>query len=209
MRKPFHQDFPLTQTFANKFILNGVDVYAQYGLKGHNGLDYGLPNGTDVLAPHGGKVIEVFHEGSIGYGLYIKIENDKEGSVLAHLSGTLVSVGNIVVEGQLIAHSGNTGNSTAPHLHWGYYLFPRNRQNGYAGFIDQILLLNNNMYKGYDLTNRESMKIAVDILVRVQQGEFVGKEEGLQKRIDELEKKIGEQRSAGQKAFDVLKSLLG
>ncbi len=46
-----------------------------------------------------------------------------------------------------------------------------------------------NMYKGYDLANPESMKVAVDILVRVQQGEFVDKskyDEALSK-IKELE----------------------
>lgn len=181
MRKPFNGDFPLTQDFGNKFfkIVNGVkiDVYAQYGLKGHNGLDYGLPTGTLIVAPHNGKVIETGDEGNIGYGKYIKVENSKEGSVLAHLKEFRVVVGQNVDEGQAIALSDNTGNSTGPHLHWGYYLFPRNRQNGYAGFIDQLPLIQtaSNIYKGYDLSNQESMKVAVDVLVRVQQGEFVDK----------------------------------
>lgn len=135
MQKPFHQDFPLTQGFGE----NPAN-YAQFNLKGHNGLDYGLPTGTDVIAPHSGKVIEVAFDAG-GYGLYIKIENNKEGSVLAHLKDNLVSVGTTVTEGQLIAHSDNTGNSTGPHLHWGYYLFPRDRNNGYAGFINQLPLL--------------------------------------------------------------------
>lgn len=135
MRKPFHENWPLTQKFGE----NPAN-YSQFGLKGHNGLDYGLPTGTDVIAPHSGKVIEVSYD-QYGYGTYIKIENDKEGSVLAHLKESLVSIGTNVTEGQLIAHSDNTGNSTGPHLHWGYYLFPRDRTNGYAGFIDQLPLL--------------------------------------------------------------------
>ena len=135
MQKPFHQDFALTQGFGE----NPAN-YAQFGLKGHNGLDYGLPTGTDVIAPHAGKIIEVAYDAG-GYGNYIKIENDKEGSVLAHLKESLVSIGTVVTEGQLIAHSDNTGNSTGPHLHWGYYLFPRDRQNGYNGFINQLPLL--------------------------------------------------------------------
>lgn len=138
---PFSGNFPLTQRFGNKFILNGVDVYAQYGLAGHNGLDYGLPSNTQIIAPHGGKIIEVVDEGDIGYGKYIKIENDKEGSVIAHLGSFQVKVGDTVSEGQPIALSDNSGNSTGPHLHWGYYLFPRNRQNGYAGFINQLPLI--------------------------------------------------------------------
>lgn len=137
MRLPFNGTYPLTQGFGNKLILNGKDVYAQYGLQGHNGHDYGTPTGTAILAPHSGKVLEVADEGKIGYGKYIKIENDKEGSVLAHLKEQLVKVGETVSEGQLIAFSDNTGNSTGAHLHWGYYRLPRNRSNGYAGFIDQ------------------------------------------------------------------------
>ena len=135
MKKPFHENWPLTQGFGEN-----PASYAKFGLKGHNGLDYGLPTGTDVIAPHAGKIIEVAYDAT-GYGYYIKIENNKEGSVLAHLKESLVSVGSTVTEGQLIAHSDNTGNSTGPHLHWGYYLFPRDRANGYAGFINQLPLL--------------------------------------------------------------------
>ena len=132
---PFRGNYPLTQGFG----LNPTD-YAKFGIKGHNGLDYGLPTGTQVIAPHGGKVIEVTNDPA-GYGNYIKIENDKEGSVMAHLKVFQVQVGQEVNEGQPIALSDNTGNSTGPHLHWGYFTKPRNRQNGYAGFIDQLPLL--------------------------------------------------------------------
>lgn len=135
MRKPFEGDFRLTQGFGEN-----PDMYARFGMKGHNGLDYGLPTGTQVLAPHSGKVIEAASDPT-GYGNYLKIESDIEGSVLAHLKTFEVKVGDQVNEGQLVAYSNNTGNSTGPHLHWGYYQFPRNRQNGYAGFIDQLPLL--------------------------------------------------------------------
>jgi len=114
-----------------------------------------------------------------------------------------VKVGDTVQEGQLVALSDNTGNSTGAHLHWGYYKFPRDRGNGFAGFIDQLPLLTNtpnqpidNMYKGYDLTNRESMKVAIDVLVRVQAGEFVDKTTYiadtnlLKKELEEANKKI-------------------
>jgi len=131
MRKPFDGDYRVTQIFG----VNPQD-YAQFGMKGHNGIDYALPTGTHVLAPHSGKVIEATLD-PVGYGLYIKIENDIEGSVLAHFKEFRVGVGDTVTEGQLIAFSDNSGNSTGPHLHWGYYRFPRDRSNGYAGFIDQ------------------------------------------------------------------------
>lgn len=135
MIKPFRGDFRLTQGFGEN-----PASYAKFGLKGHNGLDYGLPTGTDIIAPHSGKVVEASFDAG-GYGLYLKIENDKEGSILAHLKDNLVSIGTEVSEGQLIAHSDNTGNSTGPHLHWGYYNIPRDRTNGYSGCINQISLI--------------------------------------------------------------------
>jgi murein DD-endopeptidase MepM/ murein hydrolase activator NlpD len=136
MRKPFEGNFPITQTFGNKLVLNGVDFYAQWGLKGHNGIDYGTPTGTEILAPHKGTIKEAYFDEN-GYGWYVKIENDIEGSVLGHMLSLSVKVGDTVEEGQKVGISDNTGASTGPHLHWGYYRFPRDRNNGYNGYIDQ------------------------------------------------------------------------
>lgn len=137
MRKPFDGEYPLTQAFNDPCCR---DAYAKFGLQGHNGQDYGMPTGTKVVAPHGGKVIEATLDPR-GYGLYLKIENNIEGSVLAHLKEFRVGIGDTVLEGQMVAYSNNSGNSTGPHLHWGYYRLPRNRQNGFAGFIDQAPFL--------------------------------------------------------------------
>lgn len=135
MTKPFRTNFPITQLFGvNK------ETYSRFGLQGHNGIDYGMPVGTEIVAPHSGKVLEAYFDAT-GYGLYLKIENEKEGSVLAHLSEHFVSIGTDVMEGQLIAKSGNTGFSTGPHLHWGWYLKPRDRSNGFNGFQDQLVLM--------------------------------------------------------------------
>jgi murein DD-endopeptidase MepM/ murein hydrolase activator NlpD len=87
MRSPVKKEF-VTQAF-------GVNPsrYAQWGLKGHSGIDYRafLPNGercyeggkSEVFAPHNGKILEYALDAN-GYGNYIKIENDNEGSVLGH-----------------------------------------------------------------------------------------------------------------------------
>lgn len=99
-------------------------------------MDYGCPAWTPVLAPHKGKVVEAAYDAS-GYGNYVKIDDGEQGSVLAHLSKISVAVGADVSEGSVIGYSGNTGNSTGAHLHWGYYRNPRNRNNGFNGFIDQ------------------------------------------------------------------------
>jgi len=137
MRLPFNGDFRLSQGFGQN-----PDMYKKYNLLGHNGLDYALPTGTPVVAPHKGVVKEAVFD-PLGYGWYIKIESDTEGSTLAHLlEGSFsVKVGDHVDEGQRLASSNNSGFSTGPHLHWGYYTLPRNRQNGYSGYIDQEPLL--------------------------------------------------------------------
>lgn len=132
MNKPFKGEFRITQGFGEN-----PASYSQFGLKGHNGIDYGCPMGTDIIAAHSGKVIEATNDPS-GYGNYIKIENDQEGSLYAHLKSFKVAVGDSVSEGQVIGISNNTGNSTGPHLHFGYFKKPRDRKNGYAGYIDPM-----------------------------------------------------------------------
>lgn len=173
MRSPVKKIY-ITQ----KFGVN-PDAYAKFGLKGHNGIDYRafLPNGercyeggkSEVFAPHDGKIIENVFDAN-GYGWYVKIENDNEGSVLAHFSSqSPLKVGTNVQEGHFIGFQGTTGNSTGIHLHWGYYKKPRDRSNGYGGFINQGGLYDPwgetmaTTYKGLDLTNQDSMKVAVDI----------------------------------------------
>ena len=132
MRKPFDGNFALTQDWNDKRYRSS---YAQFGILGHNGEDYGVPLGTRIVAPHGGKIIEAQFDP--GYGFYVKIEDQFQGSVLAHLSKISPKVGDVLIERDEIGFSGNTGNSTAPHLHWGYYRLPRNRENGFLGYIDQ------------------------------------------------------------------------
>jgi len=132
MKRPFKGMYPVTQEWGNDLVINGVHIYAQFGLKGHNGVDYGCPTETPIIAPHGGKVIEAAFD-KYGYGMYVKIENDIEGSILAHLKSFVVNPGDIITEGTQIGLSDNTGNSTGPHLHWGYFRKPRNKTDGYSG----------------------------------------------------------------------------
>ena len=84
---------------------------------GHNGLDFGIPVGTSVEATMSGKVI---HAGwnDQGYGNLVIVENGSYRTYYAHLSSIPVSVGDIVTAGTTIGLSGNTGNSTGPHLHY-------------------------------------------------------------------------------------------
>ncbi len=136
--------YPFKKVFiTQKWGVNG-DVYARFGFKGHNGVDLRLfdENGNKastalVFAPHDGVVRERRNDED-GYGLYLKIESDVEGSILGHLKEFKVGINKHVKQGDLIAIADNTGWSTGAHLHWGYYRLPRNRNNGYGGTIDPI-----------------------------------------------------------------------
>ncbi len=98
----------------------------------HTGVDIGMPEGTEILAGHDGTVTLAGNAG--GYGLCVAIEGEAyEGHTLTtkygHCSQILVSVGQEVKAGDVIAKVGNTGNSTGPHLHLevlvdGQYLNP-------------------------------------------------------------------------------------
>lgn len=83
----------------------------------HEGVDISVPVGTAVMASCGGTVIRAGW-GS-GYGRLICIQHpDGRETRYGHLSKILVSAGQTVKQGQKIALSGNTGNSTGPHLHF-------------------------------------------------------------------------------------------
>lgn len=127
------------------------DVYSKFGMKGHNGLDYGIPTGTPIYAATDG-VVKVMDSGVGGYGLHIKQRNPYKACecVYGHLSKMNVSSGARVNMGDLIGWSGNTGFSSGPHLHFGYrFLKPSKNDdvftwsvleydNGFYGYIDPI-----------------------------------------------------------------------
>jgi murein DD-endopeptidase MepM/ murein hydrolase activator NlpD len=81
----------------------------------HTGVDYAVPVGTDVLAVADGEITNANWGRSYGTQLVQKL--DGGWFIYAHLSKALVKPGDKVKAGQVIAKSGNTGNSTGPHLH--------------------------------------------------------------------------------------------
>ncbi|MBP9749636.1 MAG: peptidoglycan DD-metalloendopeptidase family protein [Candidatus Pacebacteria bacterium] len=109
----------ITQYFGNTaFAQSGA-----YNGNGHNGIDFGIPQGTKILAALGGKVVETGNTdavpGCMSYGKWILLQHANGLSTLyAHLSAVSVTTGEQVTKGQLIGYSGNTGYSTGPHLHF-------------------------------------------------------------------------------------------
>jgi murein DD-endopeptidase MepM/ murein hydrolase activator NlpD len=84
----------------------------------HEGIDMGAPIGTPVYAAAAGSVIYSGDQVR-GYGNMVVLKHaDGLVTVYAHNSRLLVRVGDTVTLGQEIARVGDTGRSTAPHLHF-------------------------------------------------------------------------------------------
>ena len=98
-------------------IVGGIKTQ---GLHGYNAVDIGTPVGTTLYAAAAGQVIIARASGwNGGYGKYIAISHyNGTQTVYGHLSEVLVSEGETVSQGQVIGLTGNTGNSTGPHLHF-------------------------------------------------------------------------------------------
>ena len=127
---------PITQLFGEN-----PQRYKQWGFPGHNGVDYGIPNGTPVGAAVAGTVAAVAFENG-GYGNYVKLSH-MDGSkpyftYYAHLASAAVSPGQKVKAGATIGFSNNTGASTGPHLHFGVKIDGQNP--AYKGYVDPMPL---------------------------------------------------------------------
>ena len=176
MLKPFKGKFKMTQGFGqnlNKF-------YKKDGKKGHGGVDWAMPNGTPIYAPCDGEVIFTSDPESskrTGWGVTIlsdeifkyKGKNVRMSCLHAHLKeGSLkVKRGNKVKQGELIALSNNTGQSTGPHLHFGIAPLkpdrtPAEPNNGYGGYIDPLPYLNGHIKALQGLLNEHGAKLLVD-----------------------------------------------
>ena len=88
-----------------------------YGNSGHRGTDIPAPEGTPILAAHGGTVIISGWNNS--YGNQVLLDNGAGLSTrYAHMTAAAVSAGETVTAGQVIGYVGNTGDSTGFHLHF-------------------------------------------------------------------------------------------
>jgi murein DD-endopeptidase MepM/ murein hydrolase activator NlpD len=118
---PFLGAFKVTQGWNGKFTHKGP--------KSKYAIDIAMPQGTPIIAVKSGKIVDMKINSTIGgpdpkyrsYANYIRIAHDDGSmSIYVHLMGNSnkFSVGDVVLQGQVIALSGNTGYSTGPHLHF-------------------------------------------------------------------------------------------
>lgn len=110
----------MTQPTALNFVT------CEFGVKGswiagyHTGIDYRAAVGTEIFATRRGKVVTVGWDNA--YGNYVVVQSWHKTKFIrhyyCHLSKFHVKRGERVYAGTSIGLSGNTGNTTAPHLHY-------------------------------------------------------------------------------------------
>ncbi|MBT3756815.1 MAG: M23 family metallopeptidase [Candidatus Cloacimonetes bacterium] len=98
---PIKGDFAISQRYSEE----------------HPALDLAAPKGTEVVAVAAGEILSVYYDDI--YGNVIMIDHLNEYATLyAHLATTFFEGKSTVEKGETIALVGNTGNSSAPHLHY-------------------------------------------------------------------------------------------
>jgi murein DD-endopeptidase MepM/ murein hydrolase activator NlpD len=115
---------PAIQPIANKQLVAiasgfGMRIHPIYKVrKMHTGIDFAAPIGTPVHATADG-VVTVVEVRFSGYGKTVEIDHGFGYKTrYAHMHDFTVHIGQKVKRGELIGYVGNTGLSTAPHLHY-------------------------------------------------------------------------------------------
>ena len=93
-------------------------ISAQYEQGKHDGVDFIAAEGSNILAVADGTVITAEYDKEQGKGFYVRVEHGGYESLCAHCSELLVSAGQQVKAGDVIAKVGSSGLSTGPHLHF-------------------------------------------------------------------------------------------
>lgn len=120
----FLSSMPAIQPISNK-DLKRLSSYFGYRMdpfykvmKFHEGVDFSAPEGTEIYATGDGRIVKVV-KSKRAYGNSVTIDHGfGYETFYAHCEKVLVKKGQKVKRGQVIATVGNTGKSTAPHLHY-------------------------------------------------------------------------------------------
>lgn len=84
--------------------------------KFHDGIDIAVPTGTRIYSPISGTVTKSYYSDSGGNMITVQTESGWTATFM-HMDSRSVSAGQSIQQGQYMGASGNTGNSTGPHLH--------------------------------------------------------------------------------------------
>jgi murein DD-endopeptidase MepM/ murein hydrolase activator NlpD len=123
-KEKLYAAIPAIQPVSNKQLIAlasgfGMRTHPIYKVrKMHTGIDFAASIGTPIYATADGKVVTVDVKFS-GYGKLVEIDHGfGYRSRYAHMHDFAVRAGQTVRRGDLIGYVGNTGVSTAPHLHY-------------------------------------------------------------------------------------------
>lgn len=192
--------YPVDKIYiTQKFGENGV-YYSRYGMEGHNGVDLRTrfddsPDGKRPMhASADGTVYDVRFD-KVGYGRHVRIRHaDGSITLYGHMSEITVKEGQKVKAKEQIGITGNTGDSTGPHVHWEYRPagWESNTDNGYYGAVDPLPFAVEWEHNDYDPSLTERLK--GHLLLQVQEnGELWyvttdGKKEYLGTKEEEYQK---------------------
>lgn len=137
----FKGNFPVSQFYGQR-----PEYYKQFNLAGHEGVDFATPIGTPILAPFDGVVIrdnDDPKQGAYGDTLVLWDSKQKCAVWFCHLLKDTFSVGDKVKKGQVLGETGNSGNTSGPHLHFNIVETDDkgnrlNKDNGYQGFLNAL-----------------------------------------------------------------------
>lgn len=117
LQLPFSDPVDVTQPFGPT-PYRAEPPYAGYP-HFHIGIDFALPMGTEIVAAAAGQVVQAGWD-TTGFGNRVVLDHGHGVQTLyGHLDHVDVMVGDVVQAGQRIGLSGNSGNSSGPHLHFG------------------------------------------------------------------------------------------
>ncbi len=128
LRHPFAAGIPITSGYGWRAVPAGTMDFNGTGSYLHSGIDFGAPCGTPIYAPAAGDVKLAGQTNVVTGGgnvLWIShgvVQGNALMTVYYHNSSVLVSAGQHVESGQLVAYSGSTGNSTGCHAHFETWL---------------------------------------------------------------------------------------
>jgi LAS superfamily LD-carboxypeptidase LdcB len=126
---------PVTSDYGPRVSPGGI------GSTNHRGVDYGVPTGTAVVSSANGKIVYQGWYGGYGNTVFV----DHGNGVItqySHLNGFVGGLGTPVPQGAPIGLSGNTGNSTGPHLHYAVLTGTKNGNHLTGDYVNPMTMLN-------------------------------------------------------------------
>ena len=176
---------PLKSNFiTQKFGENLNPIYAQEGMKGHNGTDFRAIDGEEIRFNdfNRGQVVHLSNSQTYGIGVTVLVKQSDFAAyklIYWHLKDYVVQMGDFLDTGDLLGHADNTGISTGTHLHFGLYPCvlegteyvndPAINANGYQGAVDPMPYMNNQYVLDYVSAQGQAISLLQKIIALVQQ----------------------------------------